>query len=519
MSRNDWLALVICLVIFLAGLFVSGPIYGAMPHVEDEMAFTWQARLITQGQLYTASPQPNPKSFSVPFVVDYQGKRFGKYPPGWPALLGIGEWLNIRWLINPLVTSLAFWLIYRTVQKAVDSGTAVLTIALGGTSPFVLVNAGSLLSHPWSLFLTVLFTTAWMDSFQIPNPSLPPWARRWLPSVTAGASLGLLALTRPWTAVAVSIPFAGHALFLLWKQPDRKWTAHRAGIVCGAAGGAACLYFAWQLAVTGNFLTNPYTLWWAYDRLGFGPGIGLQPGGFQPGDAWANTLSSFYTGNTDLFGWPVISWLFIPFGLVALYKNRCVWLLSLTSISLVAAYALYWTHTQVFGPRYYFEGIPAALVLSAAGIRWLSGRGVCAVQPVRWNLAGKLRYAFTAFALLILVGANLGFYLPARLAGMRQLSGISQACAAPIQQLASQSPAPILVFVHVQKNIHEYTCSLDLNDPLGQGKLQTAISRGREVDDAAARSLPQRQVYHYYPVTGQISSQPRDQVDPLLVIP
>ena len=52
-----------------------------MPHLEDEIAYVWQAQALAGGAIKLPSP-PEPKSFLVPFVVDYDGFRFGKYPPG-----------------------------------------------------------------------------------------------------------------------------------------------------------------------------------------------------------------------------------------------------------------------------------------------------------------------------------------------------------------------------------------------------------------------------------------------------
>jgi hypothetical protein len=45
------------------------------------------------------------QAFWTPFVVDYQGERFGKYPPGWPAWLSLGVRLSAPWLINGLLAT------------------------------------------------------------------------------------------------------------------------------------------------------------------------------------------------------------------------------------------------------------------------------------------------------------------------------------------------------------------------------------------------------------------------------
>ena len=85
----DWLALVLSLAGFLAAAWVTWHIYDAVPHIEDEIAYAWQANLLADGRLSMPSPE-YPKSFLVPFVVDHEGLRFSKYPPGWPAVLCAG---------------------------------------------------------------------------------------------------------------------------------------------------------------------------------------------------------------------------------------------------------------------------------------------------------------------------------------------------------------------------------------------------------------------------------------------
>ena len=79
----------------------------------------------------------------------------------------------------------------------------------------------------------------------------------------------------------------------------------------------ASLHFLWQFAVTGDPTLNPYTLWWPYDKIGFGPGVGVLPQGHTLRIAWINTRFSLWVGSRDLFGWARYSWIFLPFGLWA----------------------------------------------------------------------------------------------------------------------------------------------------------------------------------------------------------
>ena len=68
--------------------WVSDGVFERIPHSEDEFAYLWQA----EGQISQPSPE-KPKTFLNPFVVDHDGQRSAKYPPGWPAALSIGPQL------------------------------------------------------------------------------------------------------------------------------------------------------------------------------------------------------------------------------------------------------------------------------------------------------------------------------------------------------------------------------------------------------------------------------------------
>ena len=295
MSRADRIALVLSLITILVTFYVTNRYFEAIPHLEDEIAYVWQARAIADGNLTVASP-PQAESFLVPFVVDHNGQRFGKYPLGWPVMLAIGVRLGIRSLINPLFAGLGVWLTYRLGKKVFSETVGVIASVLTLTSPFFLMNSGSLLSHSFGLVLSTAFVLSWVDNFTEQNS-----ADRKLPVLVAGLTLGVLVLTRPLTALAVAFPFAIHGIYLLIRK---DWHTRRQVVAIGGlALGIGALIFLWQYAVTGDALQNPYTLWWEYDKFGFGPGHGVTENGHSFNLARINTRFSLRVGYSDLFGW------------------------------------------------------------------------------------------------------------------------------------------------------------------------------------------------------------------------
>ncbi len=522
MSRSDRYALWLCLLGILTSALVAEVVFERMPHIEDEIAYVWQARLIAAGKLTIPTP-PDPKSFLVPFVVDYNGQRFGKYPLGWPAVLALGERLGVRFLVNPLLAGLGVWLTYLLGKRVFSEKIALLATGLTVISPFFLMNSGTLLSHPLGLVFSSLFALAWLDGFG--EPEAP---RRWLPTLGAGLALGGLALTRPFTAVAIGFPFALHGLYL-FVRGDRRLRLHliTLGLVAGAVSS---LHLLWQYIATGDPFFNLYTLWWPYDKVGFGPGYGVREQGHTLDMAFLNTGYSLLVGAQDLFGWSYFSWIFLPFGICAARKNGKALLLGSVFPSMVIIYLAYWIGAYLFGPRYFYEGLYSLTLLSAAGIASLAGWPLfqlpepqAQAAPERpgwlsrlhlkipklpewasweWNKvtrASNKRQALVFVLLALLLAYNLAVFLPLRMKGLFGLYDMSRSDIEPFLTKQALALTPALIIVHPGRWM-PYGVLLDLEDPFLTTPFIFALSRGPVGDAALAADFPKRNVFHYYPV-------------------
>jgi 4-amino-4-deoxy-L-arabinose transferase-like glycosyltransferase len=494
-NRSDKIALVLSLLAIPVSYWIGGRVYEHMAHLEDEMAYVWQAQVMAHGQLTVPSPA-YPNSFLYPFVVDYNGLRFGKYPLGWPALLSIGERLGARNLVNPLLAGLCIWLIYRLGKRILGETVGVLAAGLTLVSPFFLVNTASLLSHPLGLVLSATFTLFWLEAFGNPVVKRP-----WLPTIVGALALGGLILTRPFTALGVAIPFIIHGIYLL---TTGDWATRRRLLAfAGLVALIGTLYFVWQYAVTGDPFLNPYVLWWPYDKIGFGPGHGHKPIGHTLEQARINTKFSLSVGYWDLFGWPKISWIFIPFGILAILRKPAkrleAILVSSVIVCLVIFYMAYWVGASLYGPRYYFEGFYSLAILSAAGVAWLAGWPIRPGDP--WPKAGRWQRARSLLVSGLVAGLvafNLVFYLPNRLEKMHGLYGVQRAALEPFLTQEAQNLTPALIIVHPQKEWIEYGRLLELESPFLDSPFIFIYSRGSVQDQAQAAQFPERKVYHYY---------------------
>jgi hypothetical protein len=396
-------------------------------------------------------------------------------------------------LVNPLLAGLGVWLTYRLGKLVFSEIVGIIAASLTLTSPFFLMVSGSLLSHPLGLVLSAAFALAWLDAFANSTRSV-----RWLPVIVSASSLGMLILTRPLTALAVCLPFAVHGLYLLVRgNKNIRLKLAAFGII---VMGLASIHFAWQYAVTGDPLLNPYTLWWSYDKVGFGPGHGRIAGGHTLHQAWINTRASLWSGYSDLFGWSHYSWLFLPVGIFAIWRNWRGILLSLVFPSLVIVYLAYWIGSSLFGPRYFYEGLYSLTFTSAAGIGWLAGWSIAPGGKDDQFAGGqKFRPIIVLVALIILVSFNMLSYAPARLEGMYGLYGIQRSHLEPFRTEAAQELTPALVFVDLPGKWIQYGTLLDLMDPFLDTPFILAVSRGEQINQFIASHFPDRKVLYYYP--------------------
>lgn len=287
---------------FIMTAHLSRTVFDRLPHLEDELAYTWQARVFADGKLVAEIPEQR-SAFWQPFVVNNteDGTRFSKYTPGWSAVLAIGLHLGQPWVINAFFAMMTVVLAYRLGLDVFRSQhVGLVAAALTAFSPMTLLLSSTLMGHTAAIFSLTLFMVAYRR--------IEIGQKKILWGILAGIALGLLIINRPSTAIAVTIPFilwAGLRL-LNGLAYDRSIPAFIKRTIPFALLSVIAIVIAgfvplYNNAATGDPGENLYLRVWSYDRLGFGDGYGRNGHTIVKGVAHARFDLSLTAA--DLFGW------------------------------------------------------------------------------------------------------------------------------------------------------------------------------------------------------------------------
>lgn len=295
-------ALILAIFSFALSALVSRTVFERLPHLEDEVAYLFQARIFARGDIVGELPTPY-RPYWQPFVIEHStGTRFGKYPPGWPGLLAVGVLLGQEWLINAFFAALTVALVYRLGAEIFSRDAGLIAAFLTAFSPMALLLNGTLMGHTSALFFATLFMYAYwrVCRFPVSRGSIK-WA------VLAGLSLGMVAINRPLTAVAIALPFVVYSvlrLLLTLRENKHFLRVLRPLAVLAVAALLVCSAVPlFNYAATGDPTVNLYTLWWPYDRVGFGAAqeFGINGHSLIKGVQFARYDLSLTAA--DLFGW------------------------------------------------------------------------------------------------------------------------------------------------------------------------------------------------------------------------
>ena len=462
-------------------LSIAKVVLEGMPHVQDSVAYLFQAKIFALGRLWAPLP-PHPEFFAHEFIVMRDGRWFGKYPPGWPLLLALGVLAGAPWAVNPVCAALSLLVLYRLGREIYRPRVGLLASVLGVTSPFLLFLSGSMMAHPSGLLFILLF--AWMY-WRATGPHRSNYA-----SALAGAAIGMACLIRPYSALVAAFPFVVDAFLRGRRAPGDAMRRFVPMVVAAIPFVGA--FLAYNAVFTGNPFYPTQQLWWPFDRVGFGPDHG--PWGYTPIDALNNVSRNFHELLEHAFGWPqftTLSLAALPFLSGRARRWDVLWAAGFLAVA--AGYALWWADGIMYGPRFYYEGFGFLILLTARGVDVLLDIASPLASPVRtpvqWMPMG-LVYLVVAG----LVAFNAAFYFPGQWALYHGYNYVNHS---KLDAVARAGIHHAVVFADVGQWYEwwEYGMVFSANDPLLTGDVIYARDLGDARDRELMADFPGRSFY------------------------
>jgi hypothetical protein len=394
-SERRWLPWAAAIWVVLVSSFLAWIVLERAPHVPDEVCYVFQAKYLAEGRI-SVPPPPDADAFFIPFTINEGGRWYAATTPGWPALLAVGYFFGVPWLVNPLLGGMAILLAHALLRRLYGRGVADGAALLLAASPWLLWMSASLMPHPATLVFALL---ALLGAVQ---------AREHASAVggaLAGLGCGALLHVRPLEGVIV----AGVAgLWWLGSGKKLRVAPLAAALIAGAA--MAGLFLVYNKALTGEAAQTPInkylneSFYPGVNRLGFGANVGndaanrgmswagLDPlPGHGPIDVFMNSNQNLHLVNFDTFGWMCGSLLLVfwlagggrkkhaPTEVPERSADRLMWGLLLGT---VAGLNLYWFSGGAdFGARYWYLVILPCAVLTIRGGQALVSRMQEATAP------------------------------------------------------------------------------------------------------------------------------------------
>jgi hypothetical protein len=371
---------------------------GDVPHVMDEIAYLLQAR--TLGGLHVSAPVHLPRAAFSMWFVDDRWATYSIFPPGWPAVLAVGERLGVRAWVNPILHGITVVVIARAARRVGGARAQVVTAFAYAFSPQALILAASFMSHALVALCAATVVRAGV-ALVTGRP------RAWF-FPAAGVGLGMAALSRPLCAVVMGIGLAAFVVSAFLRHPQRRVATVRACALCAGPFLAGVLLLgAYNRALTGAASRFPQSSWFdehappvdmvffqyrpGCNELGFGSGHGCDFGIDEATHDLKNALSN--TGDN------ITSWALLagggPLAFVgaayALWggrragrrrRRRIGWPVAAVIPAAIVLYALYWYAGTCYGGRFYQAALPALLLASASGMMLLARRRVVALAAL-----------------------------------------------------------------------------------------------------------------------------------------
>ena len=386
MRRLAWPAvLVLAAGAFGVTFFIHRNYYGAIPHLPDEVAYIFQAKLLASGRVMGDIP-PVKEAFyfySPPFLYE-RGEHWSSfYPLGQPLMLAVGVLFGAVNVVPSLVGAACVSAIYAVGRRMFDVRTGLLAAVLLATSPFFLMQSSNFMSHNTAA-LYILLSLVFILKREHPLRY----------GLIAGICFGLAFNTRPLSAVALIPPYAFLLLsYLQARETRRDGIRHIAAFIVGG-GLMGLAYLAYNYGLTGDPMKSPYA---GNEGATFG---------FVNGHTFdvgvRNEQAQLMALGLVFNNWPgfaAFALILLPFVLGT--RHRWDYFCLASAFIPMLSYTFYRFSGLYEGPRYWYEVAPFLFLLAARGADSAATFLKGVADDIRWRLKRPTRAPLWAAALPI----------------------------------------------------------------------------------------------------------------------
>jgi hypothetical protein len=474
----------------------------AHPITEDEKTYLFQSQLLRSGHFVSNILPDEANVFAQPFIVARDGHWSGQYFWAQPAILAIFNILGSPWLAPPIELALTIgFSAHAAATLCNDARAGVLTAALMATSPFLLLNAATLLNV--NLAATCLAASLWAIAELRERPSR-------IATIVLGLSTGIAIHNRPFDHAAFIVPVA--AILLLERPRAMSATIRRylPSIVIALPFLVAVFFI--NKSISGNAWIDGRAMFngprgWKTFGFGHGPFGEVQ----TPATAASKTIANVVRVTVFLSG-SVILVAIASMGAFFAQASRAKTIQRVAALLIVIYFGAYFIYCappiSPVGPIYFVSIAPVICILVATGV--LSLRDVA--RPLAPDSMWLPK------ALLALMAVAIFTFWPSVTSELHRLA--TQSPAARAESLAAASDLHhALVFVampeHPKQEFAEQFTALPhpsfdddiLYAPIGDKDVTTRVAArfgiGREV--YLIESKEPMTIAHFDPITGRMA--------------
>lgn len=342
MTHSGVYVFVVISASFVLSVFISDRALERFANSSDEYAYLYQAQTMGNGKLWEFA-HDLPEFFHFNHIAQKDGISVSRFPPGWPLILSTAYYFGFPAnLVNPALGLITLIVFYSFARRFYGQQVALWSLTALALSSFYIFNNASYFSHTSCALFTVGFVYGVYRYLQRP---------RAVYTLLAGFCLGMVAITRYYTAVIIFLPFFFYLLYhCRWKSVVVfTW-------MCLGALPCMIFLFWYNNAITGNPLM-PVTMWaYADEALGFVRGHTVAKG-FEHIVRWS--LMFFYWCSPGIF----ILYLVFLWRKAINPEERFVHPEDYIFVLLMIGYFFYYQiGGNQYGPRFFFEAFPFLIV-------------------------------------------------------------------------------------------------------------------------------------------------------------